>query len=305
MSLRDLKQQFLEYLEIERGRSALTVRNYDHYLTRFFDWLGSDKVTDVTAPKLREFRLWLNRLESSQAEEGTLKKRTQNYHLIALRAFLKYLRKQDIKCVDPEVIELAKVPERMIDIISHEEVVRILDAPDTATTIGLRDKCILELLYATGLRVAELCSLSRDDIDLREDGFSIRGKGEKVRIVYLTDTARETLKKYLGGRTDSDEALFIAHGKSSAKRAERNEDLRLTPRTMQRILKHYAIKAGVTKTVTPHTMRHAFATSLLHNGADIRSVQALLGHSSIVTTQIYTHVVDNQLRDIHKKFHSR
>ncbi len=305
MPLRDLKQQFLEYIEIERGRSALTVRNYDHYLTRFFDWLGSDKVQDVTAAKLREFRLWLNRLESDQASEGTLKKRTQNYHLIALRAFLKYLRKQEIKCVDPEAIELAKVPERMIDIISHEEVIRILDAPDTATTIGLRDKCILELLFATGLRVAELCKLSHDDINLREDGFSIRGKGEKVRIVYLTETARELLKKYLGSRTDSDEALFIAHGKSSSLRAERNEDLRLTPRTIQRIIKHYSIKAGVTKTVTPHTMRHAFATTLLHNGADLRSVQSLLGHASITTTQIYTHVTDNQLRDIHKKFLNR
>ncbi len=307
MNLTDAKQQFLEYIEIERGRSALTVRNYDHYLSRFFEWLESDRIASITTEKIRQYRLWLNRLptESATNDTGTLKKRTQNYHLIALRAFLKYLRRQNIPCIDPETIELAKVGERMIDIASQDEIERMLSAPDTSTTIGLRDKCILELLFATGLRVSELCNLSRNDIDLTADGFSVRGKGEKVRIVYLTDLARTTLHTYLGQRTDSDDALFIQYGKASGVRAERNQDLRLTPRTIERIVKHYATKAGITSRVTPHTLRHAFATSLLHNGADIRSVQSLLGHTSITTTQIYTHVTDNQLHDVHKKFHKR
>lgn len=306
MTLTEAKQQFLEYIEIERGRSALTVRNYDHYLTRFFTWLDSDRISAITAHKIRAYRLWLNRLpvENASNETGTLKKRTQNYHLIALRAFLKYLRKHEIPCIDPETIELAKTPDRMLDIISQEEIERILNAPDTTTIIGLRDKCILELLYATGLRVSELCALSRD-LDITAEGFSVRGKGEKVRLVYLTEIAQKTLKEYVGKRADADEALFIQYGKSAQSRAERNIDLRLTPRTIERIVKHYAIKAGITRHVTPHTMRHAFATTLLHNGADLRSIQSLLGHSSITTTQIYTHVTDNQLRDIHKKYHKR
>lgn len=310
MDLQTLKQQFLEYLEIERGRSLKTVRNYDLYLTTFLKVSKLKNPKEITDDILREYRLWLNRKEtgrtttsttsrSLQTSSDTLKKKTQNYYLIALRAFLKYLARRGIPSLAPERIELAKVPERAIDLISSEELNRLLAAPTGSELKELRDKAILELLFSTGLRVSELCSLSRD-IDLGKDEFSVRGKGEKVRVVFITDSAREALKQYLKARKDMDEALFIQFGKNAKAAAE----LRLTPRSVERIIKFYAIKAGINRKVTPHIVRHSFATDLLQNGADIRSVQALLGHAHIATTQIYTHVTDKHLKDIHKKFHS-
>ncbi len=297
--LERLKREFLEYTEIERGRSLKTVENYDHYLTRF---LGFAKVKDpknITQDLIREFRLWLNRQgtreRSSYSGENTLKKKTQNYYLIALRAFLKYLAKRGEKVISPEVIELAKVGERQIDLITHEELLRLLEVPDTATLQGLRDKAIVETLFSTGLRVSELCSLPRD-INLKSDEFSVRGKGEKVRVVFLSDESKDAIKKYLEKRKDMDDALFVN---------ESEEPTRLTSRSVERIIKKLAIKAGISKRVTPHVVRHMFATDLLSNGADLRSVQMLLGHANIATTQIYTHVTDKALRDTHKKFHSR
>jgi len=316
--LNRLKQEFLEYLEIEKGRSLKTVENYDRYLTRFFKQSEVKNPSDITDDAVRQYRLWLNR-QSNQAAKiakshlatrktisdfgaGTLKKNTQNYHLIALRVFLKYLTKRSISSLAPEKIELAKTPGRDLDLISDNELDRLLKSPTGDDVKALRDRAILELFFSTGLRVSELCSLDRDTINLARDEFSIRGKGEKVRLVFLSDKANQAIKDYLKKRKDMNEALFSSL--SEINKSGEN-DKRLTPRSIERIIKRYAIKAGITKKVTPHTLRHSFATDLLQNGADIRSVQMMLGHSSVSTTQIYTHVTDRQLRDIHKKFHGR
>lgn len=301
-SLKQLKRQFLEYIEIEKGRSLKTVENYDHYLTRFLDFSKNDNPSAITADSVREFRLWLNRQLTRQdkAKKETLSRKTQNYYLIALRAFLKYLARQEIKSLPAERIELAKVGERSLDLITHTELQRLLNSPNGKDLKSLRDKAILELLFSTGLRVSELCSLT-SDIDLSSDELSIRGKGGKVRVVFISDEAKKCVKAYLSARKDMNDALFVHVGKEMVNKQANP----LHKRTVERIVKQYAIKSGISKKVTPHTMRHLFATDLLSNGADIRSVQALLGHSSIITTQIYTHVTDKHLRDIHKKFHNR
>lgn len=294
-----MKRQFLEYIEIERGRAVKTVENYDHYLTRFFDQMGIKQVADITEEKIREFRLWLNRQEGVA---GSMKRRTQNYYLIAIRAFLKFLRKREIPCISPERIELAKLPERSLDLITSAELERLIGAANGTESRALRDRAILEMLFSTGLRVSELCALN-SDLDLSRDELSVRGKGEKVRVVFLSPAAKDAVRDYLKGRKDMEEALFVnilADEKVSQKHPKR-----LTPRSVQNIMKKYAAKAGITKKVTPHVLRHSFATDLLSNGADIRSVQALLGHASINTTQIYTHVTDAHLREVHKKFHGK
>jgi site-specific recombinase XerD len=317
-----LKQEFLEYLEIEKGRSLKTVENYDRYLTRFFKQAEVKTSDDVTDDAVRQYRLWLNRqsaknngsaksdlaTRSTTSGFGTLKKNTQNYHLIALRVFLKYLARRSVPSLPPEKIELAKTPGRDLDLITEQELKRLMEMPKGAEVKSLRDRAIFELLFSTGLRVSELCSLDRDTINLARDEFSIRGKGEKVRLVFLSDSAREAIKTYLGKRADINEAMFASlseiNPSTSTKTGKVNHEGRLTPRSVERIIKKYAIKAGITKKVTPHTLRHSFATDLLQNGADIRSVQMMLGHSSVSTTQIYTHVTDKQLRDVHKKFHN-
>jgi site-specific recombinase XerD len=303
MNLEELKRQFLEYLEIERGRSIKTVENYDRYLTRFFTFAKVKSPKDVTEEQVREFRLYLNRQGGTKigGRLETMKRRTQNYYLIALRAFLKFLRKRGVESLSPERIELAKVPERSLDLISPVELERLMKAPAKDTLEGKRDRAILELLFSTGLRISELCSLSTDDVDLTRDEFSVRGKGDKIRVVFISDEARSAIKEYLAGRKDMDDALFVRYGK----KAHVGDEARITPRTVQRLLKRYAVKAGITRKVTQHVIRHSFATDLLSNGADLRSVQALLGHAHIGTTQIYTHVTDAHLRAVHKKFHSK
>lgn len=305
-NLEQLKRQFLEYVEIEKGRSLSTVLNYDHYLTVIFKHIGAKTPEDITADKVREFRLWLNRqVTGKNLKTGkTMARVTQNYYLIALRVFLKYLVRQEIKALPPDKIELAKTTERQLDLITETELNRLLDIPKEDTLIGLRDKAILELLFSTGLRVSELCSLTRD-IDLSSDELSIMGKGRKVRVVFISDHARKILKEYLAKRKDMDEALFVQLSPNGEFSKKNKDGLALTRRSVARIIKKCAIKAGISKKVTPHTMRHMFATDLLSNGADLRSVQALLGHANIATTQIYTHVTDRHLHDIHKKFHSR
>jgi site-specific recombinase XerD len=298
--LKDLKNQFLEYLEIEKGRSLKTVENYDRYLSRF---LAHAKVTAparIDERAVREFRLHLNRQAGTV---GTMKHKTQNYYMISLRAFLKFLRKRSIESLNPERIELAKVGARDLDLMSSEELGRLLDAPKGTSLVSLRDRAILELFFSTGLRVSELCSLNRD-LDLSRDEFSIRGKGEKVRVVFLSPQAKRAIKEYVNKRGDVDEALFV-HVTSSTQGSKKDRNLRLTSRSIERIVKKYAIKAGITRKVTPHIIRHSFATDLLENGADLRSVQALLGHSNIATTQVYTHVTDKHLREIHKAFHGK
>ena len=351
LNLQELKRRFLEYTEIEKGRSLKTVANYEHYLDVFLDFAKLTEPGKITDETIRTFRLWLNRQSTgnNKALGLTLSKKTQNYYLIALRAFLKYLIRQKVETLPPERIELAKVNERQIDFISAEELTRLLSAPDGSDLGSLRDRAILELLFSTGLRVSELCSLSRD-LDIRADHFSIRGKGGKVRVVFLSDTAKMALKTYLDKRKDMEDALFVKVGgengfqksakkekqeleagnnEKSIKDEKNNENEKkvaikkilssskkttrddgtdisaLTRRSVERIVKHYAIKAGISKKVTPHVIRHSFATDLLSNGADLRSVQALLGHANIGTTQIYTHVTDKHLGDIHKKFHGK
>lgn len=295
--LKSLKTQFLEHLEIEKGRSVKTVENYDHYLTVFFGQTKVKEASDITDSVVREFRLWLNR----QAGTGgaSMKKKTQNYYLIALRAFLKYLRKRDVSSLSPEKIELAKVGGRDLDLITADELNRLMRSPAGESLVALRDRAILELLFSTGLRVSELCSLN-SDLDLSRDEFSVRGKGDKVRVVFLSPAAKKCVAAYIEKRGDMSDALFVAHDNVKTK------DLsRLTPRSVERLVKRYAVKAGITRKVTPHVIRHSFATDLLENGADLRSVQALLGHANIATTQVYTHVTDKHLRDVHAKFHGK
>lgn len=303
MNAADAKRQFLEYIEIERGRAVKTIENYDRYLTRYFAQMQIQSVSDITEENVRAFRLWLNRQPGTKAD--SMKRRTQNYYMIALRAFLKFLRKRDIEAISPEKIELAKLPERQLDLITSAELERLMKAPKEAfdkeknpdkQRVYLRDRAILEMLFSTGLRVSELCALN-SDIDLTRDELSVRGKGEKVRVVFLSPAAKEAVRDYLKARNDMEEALFVD--------GRPNKLHRIIPRDVQRHLKGYVARAGITNVVTPHTLRHAFATDLLSNGADIRSVQQLLGHASINTTQIYTHVTDSHLREIHKKFHGQ
>lgn len=311
-SLQSLKRQFLEYIEIEKGRSLKTVENYDHYLTRFLDYIQNDNPEKITDSSIREFRLWLNRQLTGHHKDAheTLSKKTQNYYLIAIRAFLKYLARQEVKSLPAERIELAKTNERSLDLITPEELSRLRNSPKGTDLKDLRDRAILELLFSTGLRVSELCAL-KSDIDLRSDELSIRGKGGKIRVVFISDEAKKYVREYLSARKDMSDGLFIQIG--NTKNTKKNGTSKgvvknvepLNKRSVERIVKQHAIKAGISKKVTPHTMRHLFATDLLSNGADLRSVQALLGHSSITTTQIYTHVTDKHLRDIHKKFHNK
>ncbi len=297
-----LKREFLEHLEIEKGSSLKTIENYERYLNRFLEFAKISTPKQITDSLVREFRLYLNRqvAGNNRATGETLKKKTQNYYLIALRSFLKYLAKRRIESLPAECIELAKIPERHLDLISAQELNRLMSAPDGTDIKSLRDRAILYLLFSTGLRVSELCSLTRD-IDFSSDEFSIRGKGSKVRVVFISDDARKAVNEYLKIRKDMDDALFVKVG--DEKRGTEKEAL--TRRSIERIVKYYAIKAGISKKVTPHIIRHCFATDLLSNGADIRSVQIMLGHSNIATTQIYTHITDKQLREVHKKFHSK
>lgn len=311
VSVYKLQREFLEYLEIEKGRSLKTLENYDHYLKRFFEYAKIKFPDEIDEEKVRDFRIWLNRQKTVLGSE--LKKKTQNYYLIALRCFLKYLVKRKIKSLNPEVIELAKTPERELDLISSKELQRILKSTEGNDIRSLRDKAILNLLFSTGLRVSELCSLNIDSIDFSKDDFSVRGKGDKVRIVFVSEEAKNALKNYLDKRGDINKSLFIripflkVTASISANNSKNltNKFTRLTPRSVQRIIKHYAVKSGITKKLTPHGLRHLFATDLLENGADIRSVQTMLGHKNITTTQIYTHISDKYLKEIHKKFHNK
>ncbi len=307
-SLKELKADFLQYIEIEKGRSALTVRNYEHYLDRFLDFVKTDSPSQVTDAQMREFRVYLNRLPARKAKKGqaveTLDKRTQNYHLIAIRAFLKYIRKRGVQGYDPERIELAKTAQRELDLITDKELQSLFDVPNTGTVAGLRDKAILAMLFSTGLRVSELCSLDRDT-DFTTGEFSVRGKGGKVRVVFISEEAKASLKKYLNERTDIDEAMFVDHSPRAISRMKKEESIRLTPRSVERILNKYAEAAGIAKKCTPHVLRHSFATDLLYNGADLRTVQMMLGHASISTTQIYTNVTNKFLREQYEKFHSK
>jgi site-specific recombinase XerD len=302
MNLETLKREFLEHLEIEKGRAIKTVENYEHYISVFFEHTKIKKAQQINPDLVREFRLWLNRQSAgnNKLTGTTMGKKTQNYYLIAIRMFLKYLAKRGIEAMSADQIELAKVSERSLDLITPSELKRLLNAPEGDDLKTLRDKAILELLFSTGLRVSELCSL-KSDLDLSVDEFSIRGKGGKIRVVFLSSEAKQAVKNYIAARKDMEEALFVQVGPEK----RHSTGSHLTRRSIERIVKYYAVKAGISKKVTPHVMRHMFATDLLSNGADLRSVQMLLGHANIATTQIYTHITDKHLHDIHKKFHNK
>ncbi len=329
--LENLKFSFLEYVEIEKGRSLLTVRNYDHYINRFIKFLKDNKYTNIDDRVMREYRLFLNRLPSKVNKSSknklaeTLDKKTQNYHLIALRAFFKYCRKKGFLLYDPEKIELAKTIQRELDLITEKDLENLLNAPEewykshlkketknknseqdkkTKYLVMLRDKTILETFFSTGLRVSELCSLDRDE-DLSSGEVSVRGKGGKIRVVFFSDFAIESIKNYLKERIDVDDAMFIDLSFRGKGRIQNGEDMRLTSRSVERIIKKYAEFVGISKKCTPHVLRHSFATDLLKNGADLRTVQMMLGHASISTTQIYTNVTNKFLKDQFAKYHSR
>jgi len=295
-----LKTDFLEYLEIEQNRSQKTIANYDHYLTRLIDFAGDIKVSEINAELIRKWRLWLNRLGTNVSDE--LQKSTQNYHLIALRSFLKYCAKRDIAALPADKIELARTQRKQVTFLNDSEIDRLFAQPDTDKLSGLRDRAILELLFSSGLRVSELVGLDRDQINLKRMEFMVRGKGQKDRPIFISDEAAEWIQRYLDKRNDNTKPLFVRY--SGQKLAELSGNYsRLSARSIQRLVSRYALLAGITKHVSPHTLRHSYATDLLMNGADIRSVQAMLGHSNISTTQIYTHVTDPHLKKIYQQYH--
>lgn len=300
---------FLEYCEIEKNLSKLTLRNYRHYLERFIEWSKIKNPEEITLDLIKKYRIYLNRFSFSKRknppfENLPLKKITQNYHLIALRVFLKFLIKQNVNTLAPEKIELLKSFSRIPQFLEGEEIEKIFSQPDLDTIQGLRDRAILELLFSTGMRVSELANLEKKQINLEKDEFTVKGKGDKIRIVFLSDSAKFYLKKYLEKRNDNSPAFFLRHDRASQKKSIL-EEKKITPRSIERIVKKYAMLAGIVKKITPHTLRHSFATDLLINGADIRSVQEMLGHSSITTTQIYTHITNQKLRETHRAFHRK
>lgn len=303
MLFRKAKTDFLEYLEIEQNRSQKTIANYDHYLSRLLDYAGDDiTIADIDAELIRKWRLWLNRLGTNTNDE--LQKSTSNYHLIALRSFLKFCAKRDISALTADKIELARTKRKQVTFLNPEELDRVFSQPDLSTPQGLRDRAILELLFSSGLRVSELVGLDKDHINLKRREFMVRGKGQKDRPIFISPQAADWVERYLNARQDTTKPLFIRY--SGSKKVDLSGNFhRLSARSVQRLVAHHALMAGITKHVSPHTLRHSYATDLLMNGADLRSVQALLGHSNISTTQIYTHVTDPHLKSVHQKFHNK
>lgn len=310
MDISDLINDFLESLEIEKGRSTKTTENYGLYLARFFELIAQDfpegatiKPSDLTPELLRKFRLRLNRFDDNQNHER-LSALTQSYHLIALRGFLKYLAKRGIRSLDPSLVDLPRAAKKQVTFLHFDEVERLLSEIPIDTETGLRDRAIIELLFSGGLRVSELCSLNRDSINLTRREFMVRGKGKKDRPIFIDQTTADHLEEYLNARNDTLPALFLNNSSNQNIPDTSGDFRRLSSRSIERIIQKYARLAGITKHVTPHTLRHSFATDLLMNGADLRSVQSLLGHANIATTQIYTHITDPHLKEVHEKFHS-
>lgn len=292
---------FIEHLEVEGGRMPKTAENYEFYLNRFVEFAGDIKVSDINGELVRKFRLWLNRHENERGE--TLATITQAYHLIALRGFLKYLSKRDIPSLSPDKIELPKTARKQVTFLHYDEIQRLIEQINTHEEAGLRDRAIIELLFSSGLRVSELVNLNRDHINTKRREFMVRGKGKKDRPVFISQSAADWVEQYLAIRQDTLAPLFIGYSRNVEANTSGNFR-RLTARSIQRMVSRYARLAGITKHVSPHTMRHSFATDLLMNGADLRSVQTMLGHSDISTTQIYTHVTDAHLKEVYEKFHS-
>lgn len=292
---------FTEHLEVERGRSSKTAENYKLYLDRFVLFTGDIEVEKLTPEIIRKYRLWLNRYQGDDGE--TLSTITQNYHLIALRGFLKYMSYRNIETIGADKIILPKVARKQVTFLHYDEINRLLEQIDCSSEQGLRDRAIIELLFSSGLRVSELVNLNRDHVNTKRREFTVRGKGQKDRPVFVSKSAAEHVDNYLATRLDNLPPLFLSYSRNNIS-SMTGDYRRLSARSIQRMVSKYARLAGITKHVSPHTMRHSFATDLLMNGADIRSVQVMLGHSSISTTQVYTHVTDQHLREIHEKFHS-
>lgn len=301
MYLSELKQDFVEHLEVEGGRSAKTAENYDRYLERLIEFAGDITIDKITSELVRKYRLWLNRQEDEHG--GTLAIITQSYHLIALRGFLKYLSQRNIAALAPDKIILPKVSRKQVSFLHYDEVTRLLEQIPLDTEQGLRDRAIIELLFSSGLRVSELVNLNRDHINTNRREFMVRGKGQKDRPVFIGKAAAERVTDYLAARLDNLPPLFLSYSRNNVTQTT-GDYRRLTARSIQRMISQYARLAGITKHVSPHTMRHSYATDLLINGADLRSVQSMLGHSNISTTQVYTHVTDAHLREVYEKFHS-
>lgn len=301
MYISDLILDYIEYLEIERGRSAKTAENYRLYLERFVEFSKNIEVNKISDDLVRKYRIWLSRYKNESGNELVII--TQNYHLIALRGFLGYLSKRGIESLSPNKIELPKVSRKQVSFLDRSEILRLIGEVDTSKLSGLRDRAIVELLFSSGLRVSELVNLNRDHINTKRREFTVRGKGKKDRPVFISQGAAEHIEKYLEKRTDRLAPLFLSYSRNTVNKEDANYR-RLSPRSVQRMVEKYARFAGITKKVSPHTMRHSFATDLLINGADIRSVQSMLGHSNIATTQVYTHITDKHLRDVYEKYHA-
>lgn len=301
MYISELILDYVEHLEVEGGRSAKTAENYTLYLERFVQFTDNTTVDKITTEVVRKYRLWLNRFKNDQ--EGELATITQSYHLIALRGFLTYLSKRDIPSLSPEKIDLPKVSRKQVTFLHYDEVARMLDTIPLDSEQGLRDRAIIELLFSSGLRVSELTNLNRDHVNTKRREFMVRGKGQKDRPVFIGEAAAVRVDDYVSARLDNLPPLFLSYSRNNVS-SNGGDYRRLTSRSIQRIINKYARLAGITKHVSPHTMRHSFATDLLMNGADIRSVQSMLGHSNISTTQVYTHVTDEHLREVYEKFHS-
>ena len=306
------EKDFLEYLEIERGSSPLTLRNYKHYLDRFVNWLRKEGIRmtpeDINPEIVRQYRVYLSRIPAHPTQPSkkgkTISRKTQGYHVIALRSFLRWLIKNDYKVMSPDKIDLPKTTDRQITFLNGEQIDRLLNAPSLSTIIGKRDKAILEVLYSTGLRVSELVGLNKDKLDFGTREFGIVGKGGRSRVVFLSKRASEWVKKYLKVRSDRFKPLFIRH-KGKMDPTTPDEKMRLSVRSVQRMIKKYVRKVKLPVDATPHVIRHSFATDLLMAGADLRSVQEMLGHKNVSTTQIYTHVTDKHLKDVHTSFHKK
>jgi site-specific recombinase XerD len=301
MYVSELLLDYIEHLEVEGGRSAKTAENYKLYLERFVEFTGDLMVDKISTEVIRKYRLWLNRYKNDNEDE--LATITQSYHLIALRGFLGYLSKRDIASLSPEKIELPKVSRKQVTFLHYDEIARMLDTIPLDSETGLRDRAIIELLFSSGLRVSELVNLNRDHVNTKRREFMVRGKGQKDRPVFIGEAAALRVEDYLAARFDNLPPLFLSYSRNNVS-GTTGDYRRLTARSIQRIITKYARLAGITKHVSPHTMRHSFATDLLMNGADIRSVQSMLGHSNISTTQVYTHVTDEHLREVYEKFHS-
>jgi len=301
MYLSDYILEFIEHLEVEGGRMPKTAENYEFYLNRFVEFAGDIKVADITSEMIRKYRLWLNRHENERGE--TLAMITQSYHLIALRGFFKYLSKRDIPSLSPDKIELPKTARKQVTFLHYDEVQNLIEGINVSEEAGLRDRAIIELFFSSGLRVSELVNLNRDHINTKRREFMVRGKGQKDRPVFISQSAADWVEQYLAMRQDTLAPLFISYSRNVEPDMS-GDYRRLSARSIQRSINKYARLAGITKHVSPHTMRHSFATDLLMNGADIRSVQTMLGHADISTTQIYTHVTDAHLKEVFDKFHS-